>query len=360
MRTRTLVHTPEERRAARQAGEQRTRLSMVQLLCVTSILRTLLTKIIPLAGSAGWWTALLCFLPGLLTVLLLRLVMRLTGVSTLQECVRACLGRRLGSVLPAVLLSGLLLLDGAASLTALVTMFTQGIGTRGTQLTMALLTCGVLLCCLHREGLPRAVHLLRPVMLASAAIILVCAGPNLHPDGFFPLHGDGAASIRTALQQGMSLAWPLVLLLTMPSETSNRAAASVPPLSFCAGTLLFLVLVCPHEQLIHQQTLAGSLLIPAVYTSSAVRTLAQCLAMLTLFLGTGSAVQLASEQLCAPAGDGPSWLPYVLLALLAGTQLLNPASLWQGLSILTPWLLAPLTMLGVLCLILLPFRRNVA
>ncbi|MGN0746297.1 MAG: hypothetical protein ACI4ML_06470, partial [Aristaeellaceae bacterium] len=152
----------------RHLGDRRARMHQVQLWCVVSLLRTALTGVIPLCGSAGWWLAPVCLAPGLMMYGLSCLAIRKTGASTLTEAARKALGRG-GAVMLSMLLALLLMLDGAASMTALVTGFTEGIGTEGTQITMALLTLLALLFCLHRDGLPWGIHLMRWPMLALAA-----------------------------------------------------------------------------------------------------------------------------------------------------------------------------------------------
>lgn len=356
MKRATVVHSAQERIAVRMAGERHARIALVQLLCAVSILRTLLTQVVPTAGSASWWIVPVCLLPGIAAALLLRLAMRMTGSDVLADCFRACFGRWTPWLtLPVLTLP--LLLDGAASLTALVTMFTQGIGTRGTQWTLALLSCGVLLACLHREGLPRAALVLNRLLLAGAAVIVLCALPGLRADGLHPVFGEGEAALIAALRQGMSLAWPVALLLTVPPGDS-RLRVAFPPLLTGAAAAVFLTLSCPHELLARQVSLAGQLLLPAQYAAPAVRTLAQCLMMLALFLGTGSAVELFSEQVSAPLGGMPRFLPWAVLLLLSGSQLLPPEFVWPRLMQLLPLVSLPLGAAAILCPIISLLRRD--
>lgn len=156
--------------ASRIAGENCARLTMLRLVCAVSIWRTAMTQVLPLCGAAAWWVTLLCLLPGFAVAVLLRLAMHLTCASTLTEAVRACLGKR-GAWAVSLVLAALLLVEGLSGLTALITLFTEGVGTRGTAFTLALLTGGALLLALHRDGLPRAAHFLRWPMAAVAVIV---------------------------------------------------------------------------------------------------------------------------------------------------------------------------------------------
>lgn len=345
------------RQEARSMAAYRCQRVMIQLLCAVSMLRTILTRIVPLAGSGAWWTALLCMLPGAAVYGVFLWGMRLTRVQTLMDLVRACLGR-LGGWLLCLVLPLLLLLDGTASMTALITMFTEGLGTRGTQLTMALLTSGVLLTCLHREGLPRGVYLLRWVMIAAGVLMAAFSVQDVHADSLFPLLGSGTSSLRTALTAGVSLAWPLVLLLTVPSpQPCRRVGVALMVLLPVLAVVLLLVLTVPHELLIRHHELAGSLLLPTTYALPAIRTLSQCLLMLVLFLAIGAAAQLATDQLCAPVASPPRWLPYVVLILLAATQVLDIRRLWSFLEQTGPLLLLPLAVLAAVCIPVATLRR---
>lgn len=352
------VRTPEERRRVRQIAALRARNAFVELLCIASVLRTALTEILPLTGCGGWWVTALLLLPGCAVYALFRLCMSLTRTDTLTDCLRCCLGP-LGGWLLSGVLTALLLLDGAASMTALITLFTEGIGTRGTQVTLALLTSAVLLFSLHREGLPRAVYLLRPVMLVSAALAAVILAQEARIDALFPWKGEGDSSLVAALQTGVSLGWPVTLLLTVPSaENPRRVRPAVKVLLATVLPLLFVTLILPHEILTEARDLAGSLLLPMLYAPSALRTLCLCLLMLILFLAAGGAAQFATEHLCAPMGQPPRFLPYAVLLLLTATQALDVGRLWAALTAIMPWMLVPLALLAVLCLPIACFRRK--
>ena len=169
MRTISRVHTPEKRRAQRQAAQERAWRSLWRAAACASILRTAVTRLLPLCGAAAWWMAAACLVPGLLCYGLCCLAMRWTRTSTLPECARALLGRA-GEAALCLMCSLAAAADGAASMTALVTLFTQGIGARGTQLTMAVLT-GLLLLLSVAAG-PMLQTLAGAMLYRAAAALL--------------------------------------------------------------------------------------------------------------------------------------------------------------------------------------------
>ncbi len=327
---------------SRSKGENRAERAMLQLLGAVSIWRTAVTGIVPLCGAAAWWTAILCLIPGFAVALLLRLAMLLTGTSNVTEAVRACLGRA-GAVVFSLFLTVLLLVDAVTSLTALLTVFTQGLGTKGTQFTLAVLTGAVMLFTLHREGLPRAVYLLRWIVLAAALVLAVFALGRAKLDHLFPLHGAGDASCLSAALSAPSLAWPVTLLLTVPpADKRGRLCSAVVPSAGAIAALLVTTLVIPHELLIRRTGLADLLLLPAWYLQSGLRLLWLCLLMLTFFLGVAASVQLATRHLFVPFANVPGWLPHAVLVGVVLTQLVETQRLWSMLSAVQPWLLLPL------------------
>ena len=344
--------------AVRRQAEQCARLTLLRLLCAVSVWRTVMTRILPLCGAAAWWTALICLLPGLLTAALLRLILHLTQCSTLAEAARAC-GGRLGVAILCLSLTVLLTVEGISSVTALITLFTEGVGTRGTQFSLAVLTGVFLLCSLHREGLARAAFLMRWGLLAAFLVLIAAVLPSIQLDSAFPLHGEGDASVQSGLSAGMSLGWPLALLLTVPPTAGERRLRSgILPVFLALGAVLLLTLTVPHERLVQSQELAECLLLPARYTGNALRVLTLSLLMLSFFLSIGAAVQLATAQLLQPWRSVPAWLPHALLAALVLTQTADIPLLWQLLGRIEPWLLAPLLGLGLLGLLSAMIRRN--
>lgn len=346
--------------ASRISGENRAERVMLQLLCAVSFWRTAATRILPLYGTSGWWIALACLLPGFAVALLLRWAMALTGASNVTEAVRVCLGRA-GAAAFSVLLALLLAVEGVSALTALLTVFTQGVGTRGTQFTLAVLTGAVMLFALHREGLPRAVYLLRWVMTAAALAVAAFALCEAKLDHLFPLHGAEDQSSLSGFLAAPGLAWPVTLLLTLPpGEKRGRICSGILPAAAAVSALIITTLTVPHELLLRRTTLADALLLPAWFAPNALRVIWLCLLMLTFFLSVAASLQLATRHLCAPFSSVPEWLPHVLLAGVVLTQLIDPQYLWQLLVCVEPWLLLPLLAAAVIILPIAFIRRKCA
>lgn len=343
--------------ATRMAGENSARLTLLRLLCAVSIWRTAMTRVLPLCGASAWWVTLACLLPGFAVAVLLRLTMHLTHTDTLPEAVRACMGKP-GTWLLSAVLAILLLLEGLFGLTALITLFTQGVGTRGTPFTLALLTGGALLLSLHREGLPRAAHFLRWWMAAAAVLIAGCLLPSARLDHMFPLHGEGDVSILAAIKAGGNLAWPVTLLLTVPPSPAGRLRRAILPAFAPAAALLLLTLTIPQELLSQRTVLAALLLLPTKYAPNALRVLYLCLLMLTMFLSIGTSVQSATIHLCAPMKRCPAWLPHVLLVCLILTQTVDTGRIWETLEALQPCLLGPFAGAALICLPIAVIRRK--
>lgn len=358
MRTIVKARTPEERLAGRLQGERRARQCLIRLVAVVSMLRTLLTRVLPLAGSAGWWMSLVCLLPGVAVYALLALLMRTAGAAVLTDALRACFGR-FGAWLLAAVLAALLLLDGASSMTALITLFTEGVGTEGTQFTLALLTGAVLCFCLHRDGLPRGVFFLRWVMLGALAVMALDWLGMARLDGLFPLMGDGAPSLAAAFRAGASLAWPLALMLTAePVRAGSRFRPLMPVALICFGVMLMGCLSLPHELLVTHHDLSGSLMEMTLHLRPAVRMLAICLMLLALFLTLGGTAHLLTGALAAPAGRGHAWLPYAAIGLFVLSQTTDIRALWTFLRACEPWLLGPLAALAAAALPVAAVKRR--
>lgn len=356
MRTVTSVHSPQTRVKARLQGEWLASLCLIRTVAAVSLLRTLLTRVLPLCSNAGWWIGAACVLPGIAAFCLGLLLLRKTGTACLCDAMRAVLGK--GGVWGfSILLTLLLTLDGASSMTALITFFTEGIGASGPRLHMALLTAGVLLFCLNREGLPRGMFLLRYGMIACALIIAVDAFFKAQPDALFPLLGEGWDSISAGLRAGGSAAWPLLLILSAPPpEERPRLRSALPAILPVLLSLILLRMLVPAGTLNNWSGLAASLAGPTFFLAPAVRTLAQCLLMLLLFLGVAGAAHLATVTLASPAGKPLKAMPYVLVILLTLSQMLDNARIWATLGMLEPWMLVPLLLLLLLALFL-PRRR---
>ena len=343
--------------ASRMEGENRARLTMLQLVCAVSVWRTAMTRVLPLCGTAAWWVTLICLLPAFAVAVLLRLSMHLTRTSTLTEAVRACLGKSGGWAISLVL-AVLLLVEGLSGVTALITLFTEGVGTRGTAFTLSLLTGGALLLSLHRAGLPRGVHFLRWPLTAAAVIVAACLVPEARLDHLFPIHGEGDAAVLSALKTGVSLAWPVTLLLTVPPAKQGRLRSVLLPAFAAVGALLVLSMILPQELLADTMGLARLLLLPTKYAPNALRVLYLCLLMAGIFLSIAASVQLGTEHLCAPLKQCPGWLPHVLLIVLILTQAGDTTRLWRWIEMLQPWLLVPLALLALVCLPMAALRRK--
>ena len=79
----------------------------------------------------------------------------------------------------------------------------------------------------------------------AAVLIAVCLVPDVRLDHLFPLHGEGDAAILAALKAGVSLAWPVVLLLTMQPTRMGRLRSAVLPAFAAVAALLVLTLTIP-------------------------------------------------------------------------------------------------------------------
>ncbi|MGN0777793.1 MAG: hypothetical protein ACI4MJ_01470 [Aristaeellaceae bacterium] len=346
MRTITQVHSPQERLRMRQLGNRRARVHQVQLLCVVSLLRTLAADVLPLCGSACWWLAPVCLLPGVVLYALACAVLKRTGTATLTEAARALLGKA-GATVLSLLLSLLLLAEGAATMTALVTGFTEGIGTEGTQLTMAALTLLALLFCLHRDGLAWGIHLMRWPMLALAAGAAGVLMTLARADGLHPIGGPGQSAVISALRSGLRMGWPLVLLATLEPARPGWLRPLLPPVVLLGAAALLICLTQPCEVLTRPAGLAEHLLLPALHLPPALRTLTHALMMLAAFLTVATAAQLSAMHGLSPWGRDVNWLPGVLAGVMAATQALPIRPLWQALTGMLDWLAAALFIIVV-------------
>ena len=339
-------------------GENRAQLTLIRLLCAVSIWRTVMTRLLPLCGVSAWWVGMICLLPGVLVMLMLRLILLYTQCEYLHDAFRSVLGRY-GAWLLSLTLAIPLLVDGLSSVTALLTLFTQGIGTRGTQLTLAALTGVMLLFSLHREGLARATYFLRWVLAGAVIVLAVFMAENARMDCIFPLYGDGEVAVLAAIKAGVSLAWPLVLLLTIPPAVGRgRLQAGILPVCGAMAMVFLLTLTVPHELLVREDELASLLLLAVRYSPNALRLMGLSTMMLALILSTGAAVQLGTKQLCSTMKHRLVWLPQALLIILLLSQAIAPVRLWKGLGRLEPWLLAPLACLSALALPMAFIRRK--
>ena len=341
---------------ARCAEENQTRLSMLRLLCAVSVWRSGVMLILPAAGSAAWWVMLVCLLPGLGTAALLRLTMHMTRTKSLTETVRACLGAT-GVRTVSVLLSALLLSEALAEMTLLMTLFTQEIGTRGTRFTTALLTGAALLLCMHRDGLPRAVHFLRWPVAAAAGVAAAYQLMQGRADHLYPLCGEGSMTSLTAVRAGVGMAWPAVLLLTVQPACTGRLRGAVLPVFAAAAALLLLTLDVPQELMADGRSWAGMLL-PVRYAPNALGILSLCLMMTTIFMSIAASVLYGAEILLSPMKRCPKGLPYAVTLGLILTQAGNVTLLDGIVDDVQLWLAAGLAGVAAVCLPAALIRRK--
>lgn len=351
MKTVFRIHSARERRQARLMADRLCHRSLLRLLVCASMLLGAVTQVVPHAGSASWWLVPALMAPGIALHLLLCLLLRGTGTRSLPECLSVLLGDA-GRRVCMLLLALMVLVDAAASLTALVCLFTEGIDTEGTQLTIALLTCAALLWCLDQNGLPRGMRLFRYPLLGMIALLGLDLLSMAHWDHLYPMLGGGRASLWTAARAGMSLSWPLILLLGSAPvrEHGTHARELMMPVLLVVAAVWGLIVAVPHEVLMTCSALAELLVLPVRYAHPAAQTLGQCLLMLGLFLLIACQLHTLSE-LSLAQGKVRKYLPHGLLLLLAGTQLIPTVRLWSALSAVRVWFIVPAAVL-VLCLCL--------
>ena len=311
----------------RLVGEKRALRSQWRLLACASILRVAVTRVLPLAGAAGWWVTLACLLPGYALYALACWGLKRSGSTRLSGKPVVCL-----------LAAAALLADAVSSMTALTTLFVEGVGTAGTQLTLAVVAAGMLLFSLRREGLARGIYFLRWLLLVLAA--LVAAGYLLmaRADHLSPLLGGGEASLWAAFRAGAGAGWVFLLPLMEEAPGKRRLAEPLPPMLACTGALLCLNLCVPHEQIVVHQALGDSLMVTVEHLGPLLRLVCICLWMGAIFLAMGSACSLSAGYILAPTGRELAWLPGALAVLLAATQAFSARKVWQGLGVVEPWL----------------------
>lgn len=333
MRTTSCVHSQGEREEMRRRADDQVRRFQWRLVACVTILRTAVTRIIPLAGSAGWWVVPICLLPGVLLYALGALGIRRSDSP----------GR-----LAYFMASFALLVDAAGSMTALVTLFTQGIGSQGTQFTLGLVACGMLLFSLNRDGLARGISFLRKPLLLMLALAAAGHLAQARADHIFPVLGGGMPSLWRAFVDGIGMGWVFLLPLLARSEKRNGVAEVLPPVLLCVGVLAAICLSFPHERLIRAVALGDSL-VQTVQLPPSLRLVGICLWMGALFLSIGSACSLGGRYLLVPFGRERVWLPRLLAILLSTLQCLPVRGLWQTLGNMEPWLLAALGLGALSC-----------
>lgn len=313
----------------RLLGERKVFRSQWRLLACASILRTAVTRVLPLAGAAGWWVMLVSLLPGFALYLL--------GCWGLKRSGRAKLHGLAGPMSAAALL-----VDAVSAMTALITLFTEGIGTQGTQLTLALVASGMLLFCLKKEGLARGIYFLQWPLLVM--LVLVTAGylVNAKVDHLFPVLGSGKASLWAAFRAGIGAGWVFLLPLMEEPAGRHRAMEPLAPVLLCIGVLVCVNLCIPHELLTVHQSLGDSMTQTIAHLTPTLRLVCICLWLVGLFLSIGSSCSLSAGYALAPDRRELVWLPWLLAVLVAAAQALPTRSLWQSLGYAEPWMVAVL------------------
>lgn len=337
MRTTSTVHSPKERLAQREMGERLALRTQWRLLACVTILRTAVTRILPLAGASAWWMTLVCLLPGLGLYWLGCLGLRITKSAVLPECARLALGKA-GAWVVCILACGGLAVDAISSMTALITLFTEGVGTQGTQWTLALAAAGMLLFALNREGLARGVYFLRLPLAVLLAIVLGGWLFSAKADHLFPILGGGGSSLWAAFKAGIGMGWVFLLPLMQQPVKEKRWTEPLSPAALCVVCVLCLNLALPHELVVNQIALGDCLVLTVAHLSPFVRLMAVCLWLAALFLSIASGISLWARYALAPTGRELMWLPGVLSLALAATQWADIRWLWNTLGIAEPWL----------------------
>ena len=169
-----------------------------------------------------------------------------------------------------------------------------------------------------------------------------------------PLLGEGVPPLLSGIRSAWGMSWVLLLLLEFPvEEGTRRTPAMFVALLPCPVILFLLSLAIPPELTVPGRSLASGLVLPTLFLQPAVRTLAQCLLMMTLFLSIAGSAQLAARFLTSSCQKPKKWVPYALIGLLTLTQLFDISRLWRVLTAFTAWSLVP----GVLLLLVLTIAR---
>lgn len=353
-RTVTAIRTPGMRRQARENAEKQLRLTLYRMLAAAVMLRHA-CGIVTASGSAGWWLTGLCALPGLAVYCLMRLALRAAGVKSVPALAAKAFGfkgMRMMNAVPAAALA----VEGAASVTALTTVFTDGAVTAVSAWMFALSASAVLCLCTGRDGLVHGAGLLRWVLGAFTAAVLTNMLLQAQTDHLYPIGGSGHAVRIDVLRDRWCMAWPVLLLLwEEPPEGSGRSV--LLPVTLTVASAAALCLTLPHEMLIRPRTMAESMLLPGAALHPVNRMLLMCL--WTAGLGLSAliaAVRTADLFMLRPLSE--RWLPCALLIAFAALQLLDGGMLHGVIFALEGWLLAPFAALTAVLIILACRRRK--
>lgn len=344
MRSISHVYTSAQRLALREKNQRRARRTCWRILAVAGVLRSAFIQVFPMAGASGWWLCMVSLLLALVPYWLCCLLMKKLGASTLPDALRAAFGR-VGVWVAFILVAAVLLWDALCTMTALVTLFTQGIGARGTQLTLAVLTGCVMLLCLQRDGLIYGLQMLRWPLGILLVIAVACRAGQIRGDHLFPPLGQGMQANLAALRAGAGLGWPLVLLLMEePAVPRVRWRDPLPAWGLAVGILLLITLTIPHEMMLQYATMAQGMLMTAAFLSPAAQLAILCLWMVGLFLLLAVETRWAADAAMVPSGRESPRIALLMTAMLVASQIMPPDRLWPWLAGVQPWLVLPLVL----------------
>lgn len=349
------MKTAADRAASRQRSERRCMHSLLRLIAAVSIARTVLMEIVPAAGCAAWLVTAACLVPGLLLSAALSWFLRIRSIETLPDLADQA-GGRFDSTVLSVTVALALLVDAARSMQALLFFFTEGIGSEGSPLSIALLTLAVLLMCLRQDGLPRAVFFLRRLMLAVLLIVAWGLAVSVRLDHLVPLTMPQGRGLLRLFHAQASLGWPLILPLMTPAPKRRSPAEALPVVCGCVVGALLLCLSMPDELLRTRSAPAAALLTPVFLQPAAMRMLACCLLMLAFFLTISGSVSIAANSLRPALRCRLPNLAQLLGALVCLTPLL-PSVLDRAPHIAV-WLAALLAGISLLLIALSIIRRR--
>ena len=348
-RTVTRIHTAQARAEQRKRTEKRLRLTVYRFFAASVMLRHACELIASQGGAAGWWLVIVCMLPGLSVYGMLALALRKTGCASLPAMAQKLLGKA-GRCIVTAITAIALIIEGMASLAALATVFVDGVGTSVSAVLFMAVAAAVLCLCTEKDGLVYGIGLLRWVLGAFSALIIVNTLAQAKMDHLFPPGGDGVQSWLQACRMWWSMSWPLIFLLYEEPPAGEGRGWLVPPV-IVAGSALALCLALPHELLTLPRTLAERMLLPGICLAPGNRVLLMCLWTAGMGVTAVICAVRASDFLTLPWRWCDKWLPRVLLLLFAMVHLLGMGVLERVLDALDGWMLAPFALLGLVLLI---------
>lgn len=348
-RTVTQIHTAQARAAQRERTEKRLRLTVYRYFSVSVMIRHACELVAAQGGSAGWWLAIVCMLPGVIVYGMLALALWKTGCESVPEMAQKLFGKAGRRIVTAVTAVSLVI-EGMASLAALATVFVDGVGTSVSAVLFMAVAAAVLCLCTEKDGLVHGIGLLRWVLGAFAVLIIVNTLAQARMDHLFPPGGDGTQSWLQACRMWWSMSWPMILLLyEAPPKNEGRGWLTPPVL--VTGSALALCLALPHEMLTLPRTLAERMLLPGVCLAPGNRVLLMCLWTAGMGVTAVICAVRASDFLTLPWKWSEKWLPRLMLVLFASVHLLGMGVLERMLDALDGWMLAPFALMAAVLLI---------